>query len=93
MHEMSDLLAQTPRFSFETSEIRDVVEPDGTVRQLSLSHKTFVERPIARAAKCRLATRSLPSFTTRAPWACRSDQKFYAQAQIPIRSTRPWTFW
>ena len=43
MHEMSDLLAQTPRFSFETSEIRDVVEPDGTV------HALFEPQDIRRA--------------------------------------------
>lgn len=84
MHEMSDLLAQTPRFSFETSEIRDVVEPDGTVRQLSLSHKTFVERPDrARREVSAGDTVVTVVYNQGSLGVHRSDQKFYAQAQIP----------
>ena len=84
MREMSDQLAQTPRFSFETSEIRDVVEPDGTVRQLSLSHKTFVERPDRVRREVSAGDRVVTVVYNQGSLGVHgADKKFYAQTQIP----------
>jgi hypothetical protein len=84
MHEMSDLLAQTPRLYFAASEVRDVVGPTGTVRQISIGHKTYVERPNRLRREISVGDTVITAVVSQGSVGVHgARQKFYAQAQVP----------
>jgi hypothetical protein len=81
---MSDLLRQAPRFSFATSEIRDVVGPDGTMQQHSIGHKTYVERPNRLRRELAVGDTMITAVISDGTLGVHgARQKFYAMAPVP----------
>lgn len=84
LHAMSDLLAETPRFSFAASEVRDVVGVDGNMTRLELDHRTYLERPDRIRREVTLGGDSaLLIYHAGALAVHTTRDSFYAAAEIP----------